>query len=301
VTLLDDIIEDASGTVAVTTLLRKLRIVASRTDTAKLGEWVTRELEGYLGRDDLPPYRGPIPIPVVGDFYGAFNTSAQGVGIPPSTFPEELRDGPLFTLRFSNPLAEIEEMATRESLHDAWPSDAVRYYNHAVLRGTVTRIVREDMALGQARKPVPRQIFVGVIDAVRNRVLELALEIEKVAPGAGQQAVTANEKADVGSVVNNIFTFQAAANVAVGSTNVTQTVGLPACGDQAALLRYLGAIGVEPQRVVDLQAALEADRIANHKSQGPKVTAWLGDVTTAVTTGVATSAILAALKAYFGV
>jgi len=306
VTWLTEIIDAASGdSSTVPTLLRKLKVLAARTETGRLAEWVRHELEGYPDASNLPSYRGPFDTMVLGHFVGSFNTEAKNVPIPPMTFPEDMRAGALFTLRLGHSIAEIEDMAAHKTTQLAWPADAVAYYNYGAEHGHIHRVVRADMALVQAIRPISRQVFVGVLDAVRTRALDLALELEQVAPDAGEPEAPSSTRDQARQVVNTYNFYGGTSNVAIGSSQVTQTVELPKPGDEDALLRYLGAAGVQPGDLVQLQEALVADRDEtggiNPPQPGSRVRAWMARAATGVTTGVASGVIVAAIKAFFGV
>lgn len=224
------------------------------------------------------------------------------LAIAPMTFPEDMRESHLFNLTLAQGIAEIEDFAQGDHVNMTWPADAIRYYNWAINNGQIQRAVSEDMSLTAVTRPVPRSVFVGVIDAVRNRVLDLALELDRVAPQAGQPDATSQARQEAASVINN-YNFGSASNVAIGSQHVAQTVSLPALGDRAGLLQYLGAAGVEPHLLVDLGEAIDADASEGNvltEDFGPRVKIWLQGVSTQVGTGVATSLILVALKSFFG-
>ena len=309
-TLLQDLVDGAAGDmVPVATLLRQLKIVAARTDAAPLADWIRDELEGYPSAEAVPPYRGPFPVHVVGDFLGMMGSHITNVPIPPTTVPEEHRASQLFVVRFTDPVAELAQLATRPTLEAAWPADAVRAYNSMVAQGKIQRIVREDMVLATAKYGVPTSIIVGVLDAVRTRVLDLALELEKVAPAAGQPDAPSETTPAAQQVIINHFT-NLTGNVAIASDQVAQavTVQLPAPGDETALLRYLAAVGVDVEDLAALREALAQDRQdagGDHPpAPGHRVTAWMGRASTDLGTNAVGSAIgtgiVLAIKMFFG-
>lgn len=301
-TLLDDIVSGASGTAAVSTLLRQLKVLASRTATDRLDAWVTSELTGYPDAMALPPYRGPFDVVALGHFVGSFQSEARNVQIAPSTFPADMREGSLFKLWLLAPVAELEQMASGDFVQLAWPPDAVRYYNYGVQQGTIQRVVREDMVLVSVVRPVPVHVFVGALDAVRTKILELALELEQVVPTAGQLDASADVRGQAAQIINT-YNFNASSNVAINSSGISQTVHLPSSGDQAGLLRYLGAAGVEPERLVALQEALrldEAEAGAGVKSRWTRVRSWFAAAATDVGTNAIGGSISAAATAFLG-
>lgn len=311
-TLLEQLVDGAAGdTIPVATLLRQLKVVAARTDTPPLDQWVRHELEGYPNTDGLPDYRGPFDVIVLGDFLGPFNSGLRNVPIPPMTFPEDWRKGPLFQVSFTEPVAELERMAEQDDYRTVWSPDVVRAYNARVEQGKIQRTVVEGHVLAQATRAVPGATIAAVLDNVRTRILDLALRLEQAAPAAGQPDAAAESKAQATQVINNYFNGSAT-NVAIGSTNVTQTAHLPAPGDQDALLRYLGAAGVPPHDLVELEQALDADRTAaggtHPAGPGAKVMAWAARFGADLASNAAGGMIAAglgpvighALKAFFG-
>jgi hypothetical protein len=279
-----------------------------------LEEWVNHELEGYPDGASAPAYRGPFQTLVLGDFLGMMNSGISNLAIPPMTLPEEMRDTHLFRHTFLDPVAELEHLAVQSSVQLSWPADAVRIYNGLVAQGKIQRIVRDDMVLTQITRPIHVAQIVGVLDAVRGRVLDLALRLEKVAPDAGQPDASAETKRQAAQVVNNFY--GTATNVAISSTGVTQTqtVQLPAAGDEAALMRFLEAVGVAPARLIDLQTALVEDReqavaegVTMHEP-GSRVKQWILGAGTDLAVNTAggmlaadiPSLIQAAFRAFFG-
>ncbi|MEV4620217.1 hypothetical protein AB0J74_16110 [Asanoa sp. NPDC049573] len=301
-TLLAEVIDGAAGPADVSTLLRKLKVVASRTRSTKLADWVAKELEGYKNEDILPEYRGPVETIVLGHFVGMGNRQAQNVPIPPSTFPSDMRESSLFMLRIFHPVAQIADMAERDSVEFAWPADAMRYYNYGTATGIIHRVLQDDMALMTAHRPIMRQVWVGVLDAVRNRILDLALELERVAPEAGQGDATASAREKAAAVANT-FNFYGTSNVAVGSTDFEQSVNVER-GDERSLFEALRALGVMDSAISELRAALAADRseagTAPQREPGSRVRGWLAQASTQFGSGAAANLVAEAVKAFFG-
>ena len=90
--------------VSLSSLLRKVKLLASRIGLKEIGEWAQRELSGYGGIDELPPYRGPLEAVVLG--HGAdMVREYRDISIPSIAFEEKYRDSSLFKLYFLNGVA----------------------------------------------------------------------------------------------------------------------------------------------------------------------------------------------------
>lgn len=303
VTLLDDVIAGASGDASVARLLRQVKVLSSRTRTAALASWVDQELNGYGPSEDVPTYRGPFPLVPLGHFVGPFQSEVRNVQIPPSTFPAKYRDGQLFNIVFEQPIAQIETWAKDDFTNIAWPPDAPRLYQHLISTGEVSPVVRSDMVLADVRCPVAGTTFVGVLTAVRNMVLDLALELERVAPLAGQSNVPLDQQDPAVAVINNHF--HGSSNVAIGSQGTSQVVvNVPERDDVQGLLRFLGAAGMSPSLLRDLELALEEDEAeAREKDASPRWTrarVWLSRAATDASTGALGGIIAAAAAGFLG-
>jgi hypothetical protein len=309
VTLIQDLVDGAaSDTVPVTILLRQLKVIAARADAAPLDEWINHELGGYPPAVPLPAYRGPFQLVVTGHFVGPHGQQAENVPIQALDFPPEWRSG-FFDQWLIDSVAKLQQMGEDEYRLLPWPTDAIRAASALMRGGRISSAVGPGMSLVAAYALATANVYVGVLDAVRTRVLDLALELEKSAPDAGRPDAPEETTAAVQQVVVNYF-HSLTGNVAIASDGISQavTVQLPGPGDEAALLRYLGAHGVEPSLLVALREALEHDRAdaggQHPPTAGARVKAWMGhamtDLGTNAAGGVVGAAITAGLGAFFG-
>jgi hypothetical protein len=228
-TFLLDFIEAAQGDGSVPALLRRIKVLAAFTDTPELTQWAKREINGYPPEAPLPEYRGPIPVRPLGHFVGPFGSEIQNVPIPSFTFPKEWRDGPLFLLRLTQGIAEIEAHTVNDSTEFAWTADIVMGYNTMVEQGKISRIVDPTYGLVGAKFTVSRAQFVGVLDAIRNKALDLALELHSVAPSAGEATADPATKEAARTTIIQFFNFSNAnlsgSNNALGSSSFEQGFG----------------------------------------------------------------------------
>jgi len=271
VTLLREIQNAAvASETPITDLLRRCKILAARLGSKDFAEWVDRELNGYNTKEELPPYRiGDVTS--LGTFVGAFGRGAKNVPIPPSNIPKEWRDFATKTYMLQ-PISAFEQLLGNPdsgTFQSPWPTDIVKYVSDQIIDG---------MSLISAWQQIPRGLVVSLIDSVRNRILSFALDLEKVAPQAGEGAVGAApinpEK------VHQVFQTNIYGNVATyaaGSSDVSQTVGsMITQGDYSALGRELTNLGFTEQDIDELKVALEQDANCGEKRIGRSVGAWLG-------------------------
>ncbi|OFE09227.1 hypothetical protein A5N83_08475 [Rhodococcus sp. 1139] len=199
-------------------LLRKVKVLGSFTGAVELEKWANLETYGYKPGDDLPAYRGPFPAVVRGDFMSEWGDQMKNVPIPEITFPENFRGGPLFTLTFGQGAAQIKNWADRpEGMSFGWIPNAVVAYNLMVQQKTVNAIMKEGWGLVAANLHADQSQFEGILDAIRNTALDLALELQKQAPDAGEPDADPSTNERAVSVVNNFYLEHA--NLS-GSNNV---------------------------------------------------------------------------------
>lgn len=275
VTFLGDLIRDATAdTVPVHELLRRLKVIAARSGTAELAEWVGHELTGYPSADVIPAYRGPFEIPVLGHLSGPFGSEIRNFPLAPVVFPKDFRDSHLFRVAFTDSVAELDHhLKTGQlALEAPWPADMLAYVEYFRAQGKVSFADGRYTLVG-AKRVIPINLVVSSLDAVRDRILDLALSFEEVAPGAGESPATPEESARMSQVFQtNVYGGQ----VAVGSANVHQVQVNR--GDEGALFAALSAAGVAPDSLEDLKKALAEDRAENggeHTAEpGSSVSRW---------------------------
>lgn len=241
--LLDDVIEQASDGDAAA-MLRKLMIVAHRLGAESLLSWVKGELNGYSDAESLPDYRGPLNVGVqaviVGPGGGKGTNTLSSHGIP-----DEF--DALFKVWFTEPLAVLEGLAkSKKGVNFPWDPTIVGLYNGWIQNGSVPFIPY--WGVYSAHKAVPQASVMGIIDVVRTKALELALDLQAEYPDAGEKGGPTVENPDVQAtvttIVNNIY--GPVTGFAQGH-NVTQKVRV-AAGDLEGAIesarRFIGADGL---------------------------------------------------------
>ncbi|MEO6787813.1 MAG: hypothetical protein ABI318_16935, partial [Chthoniobacteraceae bacterium] len=155
-----------------------------------------------------------------------------------------------------------------------------------------------------------RASVIAIIETVRNRVLNFALEIEAANPNAGEAAPGSKPLPE--KIVTQIFNTNITGNVgnvATGSSHFQQaaTVQITA-GDTKALRESLKSLGVSDAEADELEAAIESDPpLKKRKGFGRKVGEWIGKMVSKsaqgllkVSTEVAAETLSRTIKSYCG-
>ena len=169
--LIDDIISDAcDSTLPISVVLRRCLVLAFDLDNITLRDWVENELNGYDSNTELPEYR-LYKIVSKGVFLVPYQGQLSDQPLAPGVLSEEHRhwaeqaflDQPIIAY-------ELPKDDVHGTVHIAWPPDLTVHYQTAFFEGLV---------LNRAWQEIPKSLFIGLVDIVRNRVLRFALEIRK--------------------------------------------------------------------------------------------------------------------------
>lgn len=284
----------------ISVVLRQCAVLATRLKHDGFKKWVEEELNGYPTGIPLPPYRIVKGVTSIGHFMGAFGEQITNVPLPLSNVPAEIRER-ISQVEFRQGVGELQAMVVghNDDLMSRWPPDLVARVAHRYFEGRT---------LMAAQMELPRSTVTGVLDAVRNRVLQFVLEIEDQTPDVGEvQPGTASPISS--ERVTQIFmtTIMGAANIAVGGQNVSQSVQVVA-DDIDSLRKYLIELGVPTPDVAELETALKQDGPPNQEGQfGPNISGWIGKMVKKAAEGAwkiaipAAATILASgIRWYFG-
>jgi hypothetical protein len=287
----------------IANVLRKLAVLASRLENEELGAWAFRELNGYGPDYALPDYR-IIAAHASVNLAGAFGSGYKNVIVPALLLPEQLREY-AERVHLPQPIATLEELATKDrtepgELTFPWP-------------GNLTALMqKEDKFNGHvivsAWQSTSTAAMTGIVDTVRNRVLEFSLKLQKDVPMAGDD----DSKASPAVVQAATQYFQTiilgnhTGNIAAGSPGAVQMTSVVNKGDLGGLVRALAEHGVPATEVKELEGAIAEE--GNAQGMGPKAGAWLAKATTAViggtwklASGVGIGVITKLVLSYYGI
>jgi AbiTii-like protein len=274
--LLRDIQDAAiSSNVDISTVLRKCKVLAVRLGNKNFQKWVDEELNGYSDVKELPEYR-IFNVHSKGHFAGPFGSGLNNADIPLLCIPEQYREdfGKSYCMDAISVYESLIKTSKGDNLYEQWPPDFVALYGKNIYRG---------MNCLSAFKVIPHSAFVGLVDAVRNRILNFALEIESEAPDAGEAPINKPLLSqDKVTQVFNTTIYGNVGNIAEGSTNVIQTATLHVNkNDLESLRSQLLNLEVPTSEITALEMALNDDDknvVMKEKSLGKKVTSWIGNL-----------------------
>ncbi|MDO0934462.1 hypothetical protein QQY66_23315 [Streptomyces sp. DG2A-72] len=309
--LLQDLIRDAAGeTVSTTSLLRQARIAATRLRISEALKWIESELQGYPD-DEVPAYRGPIPVHTLGNFVGPFGSGMNNAPIAISMLPDRFNPARLSSTHIRQSVSEIEEILRgdlRGGIGAPWTADMVAQFNYHHSRGDFT--LYEGMGATRIWRSIAPSQLHAVLDSVRTRILDFALKLEAEDPEAGEKAGESLVTSEKGNEIFNTVVNGAGSNVALNSSNFTQNsyVNPPKTDDE--LIERLRQAGVNEELLTSLAEAVAEDRTdagGTLSEPGPRVQGWLGRVmalgarsSEAIGTGVAGGVVTELVLSYFG-
>jgi hypothetical protein len=284
-----------------------MKVVGTRTDTAVLIDWVDNELDGYYDGATLPRYRGPFSAQVLSDWSGLYGAASRNVPFPPTALPEGFR-GAGFDLSFYESVSELEQLAeATKPLSGFWPADAVAKLNNAMNQGIIPHPM-PGYGLVSAHKVISPAQVQSVLDAVRTRALGVALELEKILPQAGEPGAKNQDSAQISYVVTNEI-YGDGNTVAVDSPGAVQTSAAAVTpGDLGSLLAAATNVGLSPDDVAELKAAVEADEAEKPGAPRSRVHEFLGKFTLEgaktvgkIGIGAAGGVVGQLVRAYYGI
>ena len=270
--LLDEIINLAvDNKQPITTLLRKCIVLAHQLRNERLRKWANEELNGYSHIKNLPEYR-TLPGPATGLFVGPGWARFQQ-GIPSLMLEKEHREF-AETVYIAQPVGTLEDTLKSGSgpnLSFPWSANLVAYYHEKL---------QHQWQLFSAHQTVPKSAVAGVLDTVRTRVLNMALEIQTELGGKDEdlEEITPEESKKVDqTIVNNIYggnVYLSSGDSTMTATTIQQQQQNIVAGDWGQLEHALKDAGITGPELKELSAAVEADRNQKLKENGP-VVKWI--------------------------
>lgn len=290
----------------ISPILLKLRFLASRLGSGVLEEWVKHESEGYPPGVDVPEYR-KIGVSYRGTFSGPFGSGISNAPIPP--YLVEKFAGKHWTeYEVRQSVAAIDDLVAADK--DGGGTLEIDAANLILLlQGKVYKGYACNSVVGTISKAALTELQ----NAVRMRVLELTIQVEKSIPSAAEialgppiaapaatdrDAVTQITQQIIHGNYTNISSTGANANIHV---NIAQ-------GDRIALVKTLVDAGIEKSDADELSEILASEEPEGATEPfGKKAKAWIAknirkaaDGTWKIGIAVATQILTEAAMRYYG-
>lgn len=287
------------SSVSLSDVLRRAKVLASQLRDEGFKTWVDNELKGYPQEYDLPDYR-LIQTAVLGTFSGPFGSMVKNTMIPTYNLPEGIQKIAK-EVHLGHSVRELEEMAKQEELRHTWPAEMVM-------------AIRDDIKMSggyvlvEVHQPISSGTVQGVLDAVRNRLLDFILELQGFKPDLLAEGSSLDDlPPDKVSQIFNV-TIYGDHSILAGGRSVTQQVFQSVQQNQKDdLINYLRELGIEDADLKELLEAVEHDGQPEKDRFGPRVSDWLGKMVSKAASGVwktalatAPTLISKALASYYG-
>lgn len=295
--LLDKIIELATDNQQpLTVLLRQCVVLAYELKNERLKDWANHELNGYFDSQEIPQYR-IVVAPAIGTFSAGYYFPEVKRAIPSMGMDEEHRWAAEF-VRLIEPVSTYEEVvkAKGDALEFQWDSNLMLFYQSRFIPRHV---------LVHAAQEIPKTAVIGILDTIRNRVLNLALELKnEVGESDADLKQVKQDSAEAEKVNGIVLTqiFGGTVYIAAGQQNVSiQNIQV---GNWEDLKKALLSVGIGECDIGELSDAVQQD----NKTFGTKVKGWISRNATKVFdhglrvgTSVGTTILTEYIKRHFGI
>ncbi len=286
-------------------VLLKLRLLAARLGSERLEEWIKHESEGYPHDSEVPSYR-IVGVSYSGTFSGPFGSGINNAQIP-GYLVEKFAGKKWTKHEIRNGIAAIDELV--RSSADGNGTLGIDASNLILL---LQGKVYADYACIDVRGTISRAALTELQYAVRSRILELTLELEKSIPTVAQITFGSPESSEKvnSEKVNQIYQQIVYGNVTTISTSgegsqMTVSIGE---GDNKAFIEYLVKAGIPKGDASELADIVAVEKPSSTEEPlGAKAKAWLlknirkaADGTWKIGVSVATKVLTEAALKYYG-
>jgi hypothetical protein len=286
-------------------VLLKLRLLASRLGSEYLEEWVKHESEGYPADTEVPSYR-MAGVSYRGTFSGPFGLGITNAPIP--TYLVKKYAGEKWVqIEIRESIAAVDELV--RSMADGDDGLGIDSSNLILL---LQGKVYKGYACNDIQGSISRTAMLEIQQAVRSRILELTLQLEKSVPAASE--VTFGEpQASVEASSEKVQ--QISQQIIYGNVNTAMAGGhgsnfkiTVSKGDSKALVEYLVNSGIPEKDASELAGIIQSEGPESADEPfGERAKAWLGsnlrkaaEGTWNIGVAVATKVISEAALKYYG-
>ena len=246
----------------------------------------------------MPSYR-IFPAQNIGTFSGPLQSVARNVTLPTSNLPEFVKSF-AEELKIHSGIGQLEAMlnSDSESFQKKWSQEAIILSRDSVK-------MSGNMVLVDAYQPITKHIIAGIIDNIKNKLLDFIIELENSDIDINDRS----RKKETKKQIRNLFKVNVYGdnNYVASGENVIQSTEQVNEGDKNSLLDYLRSLEVSEEDVEKLSSALENESPSKKGEFGDKIKGWLGNMVSKAASGAwkvsleaAPQLIIAALNKYYG-
>ena len=197
--------------------------------------------------------------------------------------------------------ASAAQAPNDDILRILWPPEVVLLAREHVPMSDGSMLV-------EAWKPFPKSQFIGILDQIRNRLLDFLLELQQINPEVleSEDAIRAVSSDKVQNIFQTII-YGGQNIVATGTEFTQKATQNVAAGDTQSLIDHLRSIGLDNDSLAELETAIGQDGDRQQKKLGKNVKSWIGkmiakvmDGTWKVTLATAQVLLKEALFRYYG-
>ncbi len=253
-------------------ILLRLRLLAARIGSQPLAEWVRHESEGYQLGAELPDYRF-IPVSYKANFSGPFGSGIKNAPISPYLVKKFAGDHWVrYEMRES--IAAVDDLLANAEDGGSLGINAADLI--LLLQGKVY----PDYACNSVTGSIARSSLASIRHAVRSRVLELTLELEKSVPDAatvvlGPAALPSAPSAAAATQIAQQIIYGNFTSIAATGEGATIQVAV-APYDLRSLERFLIESGMAGDDARELSRLAASEKpVSNEEPMGPQVRNWL--------------------------
>ena len=247
------------NSVRLSDLLRKAKTIAVKLDLPELEKWVSDELNGYRSGSDVPDYRV-----VIGKVQGRNPYH----GWQSVHFSDTKTEEKFSKRQITSQIAELESLVAKSS------DGQLQVPLSAEAQNLLRDVTGFQFEFTTAMSPVD---VVGILDAVRNALLDWSLKLEKLGVKGEGMSFSDDERkrAHETQAVYNIGTIETfTGNMGSGSGNFSVEGNTVNVTSRAAIESFVGKIrdneaqlGLEPDSARELKQALDGLQTEIEKAQ----------------------------------
>lgn len=284
-------------------VLLKLRLLAARLGSDDLEEWVKYESEGYPSNAVLPEYR-IIGVTYTGTFSGPFGSGIKNAPIPPILI-EQFADDSWNSHSVRQSIAAVGELVKSS------PEGGIFHINASNLILLLQGKIYENYACNAISGSISVVSLSEISQAVRNRVLELTIELEKSIPSAahitfGTQNMNKDNASKAQQITQQII-YGNVGNAISGGSKSTINVNIDSYNTES-VVNYLKESGIPEEDAREFSLIVESEKPSSPEEPFGKDTKnWIAsnikkaaDGTWKIGIAVATKVLTEAALKYYG-